>query len=292
MASPSYSDIYRYARTLQHISQKAREEFLKAVELVDFSDWTIAAEQLRDIIEAVMKKYGAAAAELGAQWYEYCREMAFDSRYTAIVGETSRYSAKSDTNAAIDKLFEGEITVEKLIDDLAGIVVNQVHRESRDTILENLQAERLDAIRRGDRKAADMMGYSRVPTASACAFCLMLASQGFVYTSEQTATKKKNGEKYHEDCRCVAVPFHKAGTIPGYGGKLTEYESMYRDADNTRRSGKLPNGDDMPDELKERIKEARKEHQKAYEAGETSARWDPSLNENLIIMRYLNPGLH
>lgn len=286
MAAPSFQDVQRYAKTLQRVSQKARDEFLDAAAKVDFSDWASAADELRAIVDAIVRKYGLAAAELGAQWYEFCREGEFDSRYTAIVGDTSRYNARSDANAAIDKLFGGKLTTDGLVDALAGVVANQTQKQARDTILENLQDDRLEAIRRGDRKVAARMGYARVPVGGTCAFCLMLASQGFVYSSKQSAIYKKDGGKFHQGCDCVAVPFHEAGGIPGYGERLVEYDSMYRRADNARRSG------DLPDELKERIRKARDEHRRAYEAGETTDRWDPTLNENLIIMRWQNPSLH
>ena len=286
MTAPSFSDIQRYAKTLQRVSQKARAEFLEAASKVDYTDWTRAAQQLREIIDALMEKYGIAAAELGAQWYEFCRDNEFDRRFTAIVGDTSRYSARSDVNAAIDKLFDGEIAVEELVDTLAGVVNNQVKKQARDTILENLQDERLQAIRRGDSKAAGRMGYARVPVGATCAFCLLLASQGFVYNTRQSAIYAKDGDKFHKGCDCVAVPFHEAGKIAGYGERLSEYEQLYRDADNMRRSG------DIPDELKEHIKAVRDEHRRAYEAGETDVKWDPSLNENLIIMRWYHPNLH
>ncbi|WP_156101945.1 hypothetical protein [Bifidobacterium callitrichos] len=45
--------------------------------------------------------------------------------------------------------------------------------------------------------------WARVPNGKACAFCVMLASRGFVYTSEDTAGRQM---QYHADCHCRIIP--------------------------------------------------------------------------------------
>lgn len=45
--------------------------------------------------------------------------------------------------------------------------------------------------------------YARVPFGNSCAFCLMLASRGFVYKTETTAGEDKG--HYHARCRCKIV---------------------------------------------------------------------------------------
>ena len=137
MASPTYEDIWTYAHTVQGISQEARAAFLKAAESVNLDDWAAAADQLRDIITDIVEVYGLASGELGAQWYEYCRSKKYNSRYTAIVGATSRYGIVSDCDTVIDKLFDGKITTEEMVASLAGVVVDQVQKHARDTILDN-----------------------------------------------------------------------------------------------------------------------------------------------------------
>ena len=275
MPRPTYEDVWTFAQSVQRVSQEARNVFLAGAMQIDFEDWTTAAQQLRELVFSIMDAFGPAADELGAQWYEFCRTGNYDRGYTAIVGEGSRYSVKSDIDAAIDKLFNGETTENELIDSLAGVVVNQTQEHARNTILENLDEDLRQAKAANDSDFIDSCGYARVTTAGACAFCILLASRGFVYTSEKTASRNKFGRKYHDDCRCVPVPFTDAHQIKGYGSVLEGHEQKYRDADNLRRSG------DYPDELKERIKAAKDNH---------DGRWS-SLNEDLIIMRWQNEGL-
>ena len=232
-----------------------------------------------------MDAYGLAAGELGAQWYEFCRAKNYSSRYTAVVGQVSRYSVKADADAVIDKLFDGKIPTEAVVAQLAGVVTDQVQRKSRDVILDNLDIEYRAAVARGDRKTASQIGYARVPQGNACAFCIMLASRGFVYTSEQSAKYAKSGGKYHEHCTCEAVPFAHADEIAGYSDAFGKYNEMYDDARAMWKSGS------MPEELEQRIADAKAEHAEKMANGQAWDRWGDD-NEIAIVMRWQNPGMH
>lgn len=281
MPAPTYDDIWQYARQVQAVSQEARNAFTAAVGNIDFTDWTQAAEQLRNVITEIVDYFGLAASELGAQWYEYCRTLGVGGDYSAIVEPPNTALVKAAANKQIDKLFDGSADEGKVVSLLHDVVADQVSRQARDTIVRNL----------GMETAVDNVGYARVPVGDTCAFCIMLASRGFVYTSKKAAVRTRTGEKYHDNCNCVAVPFHKADTIPGYTDELRKYEQMYFEADNLRRSG------DIPDELKERIKEAKKIHNEKYQqykesgVGDTYEPWR-SYNEITMIMRWQNEGLH
>lgn len=54
-----------------------------------------------------------------------------------------------------------------------------------------------------DRRA---LGYARVTSGNACAFCSMLASRGPVYKSKTTAG---DGRKYHDHCHCTVEPVYR-----------------------------------------------------------------------------------
>lgn len=283
MPTPTYSDILAFSQQVQQVSNEAANAFLVAAREVDFTDWTRAAEMLRQIVESIVDYYGLATSELGAQWYEYCRGLSVGGDYTATVQVPNTASAVAAANREIDKLFDGKVDTNKLVSLLHDVVTDQVYSQSRDIIIVNI----LD-----DDVGGDKNGYARVPVGDTCAFCIMLASRGFVYASKRSATYTKEGEKYHPNCNCVAVPFHKAQSIPGYQDILDKYDKMYRDADNARRSG------DIPDELKTHIRETKKEHNAKHEAylrGELpNGPREPwrSFNEITMIMRWQNEGLH
>lgn len=66
--------------------------------------------------------------------------------------------------------------------------------------------------------------YARVPTgAETCTYCLMLASRGFAYTSEQSA-----GHADHRGCDCLIVP-GLAGSTTVEGYDLQQMRDLWRD---------------------------------------------------------------
>ena len=275
MAAPTYNDILTFNELLKKVDGQAGAAFKRSLEEVDFSDWTRAAEQLRQIVERIVMEYGLISAEIGAQWYEYCRSLGIGSGYNATLSEVDASRLRSSVNSEIDRLFAGEIGTGKLASNLASLVSDSVYYASRDTVLANLESEYEAAVSSGNRKMAEQCGYARVTTGHACAFCIMLASRGFAYSSEKSATKTKSGDSYHPNCRCVAVPFAHAGNISGYEKVLSDHEAKYREADNLLRSR------DYPDDLRDRIDAAKRNHE---------GRWT-NLNETLVIMRYQNEGM-
>lgn len=56
--------------------------------------------------------------------------------------------------------------------------------------------------------------YARVPMGNACAFCLMLATRGFVYYTQTSAGEDKG--HYHVHCHCKIVPGKNDTTVTGY----------------------------------------------------------------------------
>lgn len=68
--------------------------------------------------------------------------------------------------------------------------------------------------------------WARVPQGKTCAFCTMLASRGFAYTSEEAAGGL--GNYYHNDCDCKLVPSWGEQTLEGYN--LQEYRDLYYNA--------------------------------------------------------------
>lgn len=68
-------------------------------------------------------------------------------------------------------------------------------------------------------------GYARKPEPGACSFCMMLASRGAVYASKAHATSvgapgvvlrgnKRQGDRYHDNCRCAAVEVSEGDGLP------------------------------------------------------------------------------
>jgi hypothetical protein len=54
-----------------------------------------------------------------------------------------------------------------------------------------------------------IVGYRRVTSGSACAFCSMLASRGAAYKSSRSVVLTAAGTAYHDHCRCTVVPLYE-----------------------------------------------------------------------------------
>ena len=76
-------------------------------------------------------------------------------------------------------------------------------------------------------------GYARVVASDACDWCLMLASRGAVYESEESASvsgmgrvrpgaRQRPGEAFHDHCRCEVIEVRSANDLPAFNVRLAE----------------------------------------------------------------------
>lgn len=95
---------------------------------------------------------------------------------------------------------------------VAGSVSRLILNGGRDTIHRSIQA---------DRQA---LGYARVASGGACAFCAMVASRGPVYKSQATARGGEHG--YHDHCNCGVEPvYHRDAAWPNNSRR---YEELWK----------------------------------------------------------------
>lgn len=153
------------------------------------------------IIEAVPElsvQYETAAAEFAADWYT---ESAPELKYRPVVADPSparqlRHSAEWALDA------EGM----KALDRIAGFTQRAVWNAARRTTIHNVKAE-------------SGAKWARTVSASACAFCAMLATRGGVYSYETVDFDS------HDFCRCGAIEVR-----PGQSHTLPSYMEKYQDA--------------------------------------------------------------
>lgn len=282
--TPTYSDIQAFSRQAKNVSNAAKNEFMRLASAVNFDNWTEAAAMLRRIIAQVCRTYGAGASELGAQWYEFCRAGQFARAYTALVYEVEEPLIVATANVEIDKLFAGEVATDALVARLSSLAGEVTASHVKRTIAGNLSEDVAQANRAGDKSFSRKAYYARVPQGDeTCAYCVTLASRGYVYHSEDTARAAG-----HLGCDCAVVPFAKSKEINGYGAAWRRYADLYDEADHLLN--------DMPDELKARIDVAKSEHEKrridALAVGDKSVPKWSKINDVTIAMRYANPGMH
>lgn len=139
-----------------------------------------------------------------------------------------------------------------------------------DMISAALRSQTQRSIRRDPTKPS----WARVPQGKSCAFCTMLASRGFTYTSEESAGG--DGNKYHDDCHCRIIPSWGKQTLTGYDPD--KYYAMYK-------SAQAASGDDTT--MQAVLREMRRLHPDGVRDGvspKPDVRWSgaarpPSINE-------------
>lgn len=144
------------------------------------------------ILEGSVQAGSEDAAALAAEWYDE-QAAAAHAKLPAAVTETtySRDALEQMAHYQARKLSDGD--ARGFAKSCGDWVTDQVRRAVNDTVMANAARDRKEGVR-----------YARVPTgAETCAFCYLLATQGAVYHTRETA-----GElgQYHRHCDCKIVP--------------------------------------------------------------------------------------
>lgn len=175
----------------------------------------LPANQVREAMLAgfpvLVERYGDVAAAAAAEFYEEARAAAIGGNYQALL------SAVGDVEElrrlllwGMQSLPETGVT-QSVSSKLGGILQQQVVNRSRDTILLNV------------KKDPEKPRWARVPTgAKTCAFCMLLASRGFEYSTRESA----GSNKFHTHCDCAIVPgWGENPRVRGY--KPEKFKKVY-----------------------------------------------------------------
>lgn len=105
------------------------------------------------------------------------------------------------------KLVRGD--KEEFVRQMARAAGDSVRWQANKTVTANVNREK-------DKKAG--MRFARIVSGSeTCSFCMMLASQGFVYQSKKAAMYKKDGvNRYHHGCKCGVIAGLADTELEGY----------------------------------------------------------------------------
>jgi hypothetical protein len=155
----------------------------------DVVDADRVKESLIDVLPRLVAMYGAAAASLGADWYDELREQAeVRGRFQAIVADLPDVG-RTDALAgwAVGPLFGAAPDAIAAQSMVSGGLQRIIFDADRDTVTGS-------AIR--DPRAR---GWQR-EGAGECDFCAMLIGRGAVYSEASVEFDA------HDRCRCVGVP--------------------------------------------------------------------------------------
>lgn len=187
------------------ISADAQARVLKVLQGINWTSDNIA--ECRDLVlqalAAVMPTYSTMAAQASADFYDAAREIAIGKPMGAVA--VSGYDPRK-TEGAVRGFVR--FVLDGRVETFNEQVLQRIDYEMKRSAGESMFANG----RHDPRKPK----FARVPTgAETCDFCLMLASRGFVYSSEATAGAVKL-DHYHSGCDCRVVCQWDGGGVEGY----------------------------------------------------------------------------
>lgn len=218
-------ELEEYAATIEALAETAGVS-LETVLLSDLQAFDPnmdekAWKELRELLIEDLyqtRLYWSDAAGLAA--CEFYDKIITNREETGLFGaavlpdQVSRKICAEVVRALAKHLFEGN--TQKFIEKVLENANNGIRRYANDTVLMNTRRDGTKGVR-----------YARVPVGiETCAFCIMLASRGFVYYSQESASA--NGH-VHPNCDCKIVPGFDGDVIEGYDPSV--YEAIY-DAGN------------------------------------------------------------
>lgn len=200
MATLPRSAIDEYTRQLHLVSDGMKQALAAELETIDWSDMAAAKTRVLEVMQLYCGGATDAAAVLASNFYSLAREYATGLTYDALALSGRVPEA---TTAAVESFFAPETaTPESIKPKLLSRLGYEVSRAAGDCVFIN-----------GGRDHKKPR-YARVPSGSeTCAFCLMLGSRGFVYSSARNAGFLNH---YHDNCDCRVVPSWAEMMVEGY----------------------------------------------------------------------------
>ena len=184
------------------ISADAQARVLKVLQGIQWTPENVA--QCRDLVlqalASIMPTYTGMAAQASADFYDAARELALGERLGAVA--ISDYDPRKTEGAVRGFVrFVLRDDVQTFNDQVLQRIDYEMKRSANLSVVEN------------GRRDPKRVRYARVPTgAETCDFCLMLASRGFVYQSESTAS----ASHVHSHCDCRITPGWDGMEVEGY----------------------------------------------------------------------------
>ena len=230
--------IENYSNTLNVVSEQARRKLADALSQIDY---TQDVATIRNAVIAVMQPACGAstqvAAQLAADFYDGLRV-----RFGVVddfEAEPQSLRIPDATDGAV-RAFAQDLVEEKPLGDFIGKCVDRIDYETRRAANE--------CVAYNAKKDPKKPKWARVPAgAETCEWCIMLASRGFAYLSEESASHSHA----HCDCRIVPSWDKDNPAVQGYDPDL--YYDMWKHPEkykNAKDEGVEPN--DKPSDKSER----------------------------------------
>ena len=212
----SYLDGYDDA--LNVLRDRAKSELAASLRMVDYS---ADPERVREAVLDIMQACCGGASEMAAMqssiFYDGLRERVVGDAMGAYA-QDMRSSIGTDkaVRAFLEKLFDGDY------DGFEELCLERIDYE--------ITASAGRCMAYNARQDPDRPRYARVPQGEkTCDFCLMLASRGPVYWSEESAGAFT---KFHAHCDCKILPFWGSkAVVTDSGGVIRRGGTSYEGYD-------------------------------------------------------------
>ena len=209
-------------------------------------------DTVAEIMDMTARGSTKLSSALTCQFYDGIRDAANlqDDFKAELWTEYSSGEIRAASYAIMEEAIAGTNTA--LVTDLLGNVLDRANKNASDA-----------TVRHNARRDPSKPRYASVPTSSTpCAWCVMRASQGYVYYDEKSVTHS------HHHCKCIAVPSFRGMSIQDYDPDA--YLSQYEEAQEALAHG------DIPEEMEDRFARERAEKGRDYDR----------TNEVLAVMRH------
>lgn len=183
-----------YIDAVNTIVGKGQDGLKSALKAIDYNAEPATVRQ--QVLQAMQQACGASAemgARVSAAFYDGVRAYSIGETLGASsITDRKPIATEKAVRAFLKSLFDGN--VEEFEDLCLERLAYETKRAAGQCVRENVDRDEY-----GDTR------YARVPTGEkTCDFCIMLASRGPVYRTEESAGAY---DHYHANCDCAVVPF-------------------------------------------------------------------------------------
>lgn len=201
MATREQVDRQRQAQA--SLARRARVDLETFWRRLDLTQPEAARDALLEFLPLLTDRYGEAAAALAADYFDELADEAGVRTRARVAATVAEDVVHAQVRRTAGHLWTP--TPEQMLAALAPVIDRYVKAPARDTLVESTGRAR--------------GRWARVPTGrETCAFCLVMASRGFVYETAATAGDRGT---FHGDCDCQIVPdWSDAPVLDGYNPDL------------------------------------------------------------------------
>lgn len=220
----SLSEVREFQDAVNGVASLAQSDMRQVARALDYSDARATRDALLLTMPDLVQDYGRPSALLGADFYDMQSGLRPSPRTAAAVlaAPSVDEQVRSSVRALVGSLFLPQPSFRTFENDLFGAVDRLVKQPSRETPVLSAKRERVSYAR--------ILGSSE----ENCKFCVLLASRGAEYSSDQAAGDRGGRNSFHDNCNCSVIRVVDASDMPtGYDLKslVAEYERGREEAE-------------------------------------------------------------